>query len=218
MNDALDDQWNPTDQDGSPHEGGFRARFDVTTERGGPRYGEFNEQVRLLMDRVRYACPTGELTDELIADLKSINGKLADVQIDEWHTPAGTRIDLPARGNITVPPYDVTDAGPDGVTAQITFRPYHLGGNDAAHGGQVAVAFDDLGGMASALKIQGVSRTAYLTVNYRSITPLRTPLTIRTWVENLDGRKVYVKGTLHEGDRLCADLDALFIRLKPGQP
>jgi len=70
----------------------------------------------------------------------------------------------------------------------------------------------------SALAVNGVTRTAYLTVQYRSLTPLSTPLTCRTWVDKRDGRKAFVKGTLHDGDRLCAELDALFIELKPGQP
>lgn len=210
--------WAAPADENSPHEGGFRARMEITTERGGPRYGELNEEIRRMMDLARYACPSEETTDELIAQIRSLNERLENAHIDEWRSPAGTRIDLPARGNITVPPYEVSEGGPNGVVASVTFRPFHLGGNDAAHGGHVAVAFDDLGGMASALKIQGITRTAYLTVSYRSLTPLRTPLQMRTWVETLDGRKAFVKGTLHDGDRLCADLDALFIALKPGQP
>lgn len=202
----------------APHEGGFRARIEVTTDRGGPRYGEFNDEVRRLMDLARLACPTPDMIDGLIEDLRAVNGRLETVQIDEWTTPAGTRIDLPARGNITLPPYEVVAADADGVEAMVTFRTFHLGGNKAAHGGHVAVAFDDLGGMASALAIRGVSRTAYLTVNYRSLTPLDTPLRCRTWVQNLEGRKAFVKGTMHDGERLCAEFDALFIALKPGQP
>ena len=31
-------------------------------------------------------------------------------------------------------------------------------------------------------------------------------------------RKAFIKGTMHDGDRLCAELDGLFIRLNPGQP
>lgn len=206
------------DSGDAPHEGGFRARIEVTTERGGPRYGELNEQIRRLMDLGRYASPEPAITGELIDQVAALNERLAACQTDEWHSPSGTRIDLPARGNITLPPYEVSSAGADGVVADVTFRPFHLGGNGAAHGGQVAVAFDDLGGMASALAVAGVTRTAYLTVEYRSLTPLSTPLRCHTWVDKRDGRKAFVKGTLHDGERLCAELDALFIELRPGQP
>lgn len=212
------DGWDIRSEEESPHEGGFRARIEVTTDRGGPRYAELNEQIRRLMDLARYASPEGAETDELLEQITALNERLAKVQVDEWHTPAGTRVDLPARGNITLPPYVISSASADGVVAEVTFRPFHLGGNNAAHGGQVGVAFDDLGGMASALAINGVTRTAYLTVQYRSLTPLSTPLTCRTWVDKRDGRKAFVKGTLHDGDRLCAELDSLFIELKPGQP
>lgn len=201
-----------------PHEGGFRPHAAITTDRGGPHYGEFNEQVRTLMDNARYACPPDEMSEELIADLKAINKKLAAVRIDEWHSPSGTRIDLPSRGNITLPPYEIDEVNDDGVIATVTFRDFHLGGNNAAHGGQIAVAFDDLGGFASAVATEAVCRTGYLTVQYRSITPLNTPLQIHTWADKVDGRKVYIKGTLSDGERLCAEMDALFIKLKPGQP
>lgn len=215
----MDDQQNAAAEPVA-HEGGFWPDFLVTTERGGPHYPEMIEQVRTFMDKVRLASPTPEVADEVIAGLRRLNAALDTVQVDEWNTPSGTRVDLPARGNITLPPYEVADAGAHGVRAAVTFRTYHLGGNGAAHGGQVALAFDDLGGMASALYCKGICRTAYLKVNYRSITPLNTPLELRTWVDETEstGRKLFVKGSLHDGDRLCADLDALFITLRPGQP
>ena len=200
-----------------PHEGGFRAHTAITTERGGPRYGEFSEQVRLLMDNARYACPDDELVDELIEHLTAVNERLAKVRIDEWHSPAGTRIDLPSRGNLTLPPYEVVEVTDDAVVADLVFRDFHLGGNNAAHGGHIAVAFDDIGGFASAVAVQAVSRTAYLNVQYRSITPLNTMLRVRAWAERIEGRKVFIKGTMHDGDRLCAEMDALFIKLNPGQ-
>ncbi|GAA4744330.1 PaaI family thioesterase [Gordonia alkaliphila] len=213
----VDQKWNVPATQESPLEGGFRAEFEVTTERGGPRYGELIEQVRTFMDKMRYASPTPDLTDEIIDDLKAFNAKLDTLLVDEWHSPSGTRVDLPSRGNITLPPYEVIDGGEDGVEAKVEFRRFHLGGNGVAHGGHVAVVFDDLGGMAAALHIHGIARTGYLTVNYRSLTPLETPLTLKTWVDRLEGRKVFVKGTLHDGDRLCADMEALFIQLRPGQ-
>ncbi|ANY22388.1 PaaI family thioesterase [Gordonia terrae] len=215
MSEANDRAVEAVEED--PHEGGFRAHTAVTTERGGPRYGEFSEQVRLLMDNARYACPDDALVDELIDHLTAVNEKLAKVRIDEWHSPAGTRIDLPSRGNITLPPYEVKELTETGVIAELTFRDFHLGGNNAAHGGHVAVAFDDVGGFASAVAIQAVSRTAYLNVQYRSITPLNTPLRIHAWADRIEGRKVFIKGSLHDGDRLCAEMDALFIKLNPGQ-
>lgn len=217
MKGAPEQEWNIPAENASRQEGGFRADMEVTTDRGGPHYGEMIEQVRTLMDKVRYASPTPELADEVIANLRVLNAKLDAVAVDEWTSPSGTRIDLASRGNITLPPYEVLDGGDNGVHAAVTFRSFHLGGNGVAHGGHVAVAFDDLGGMAAALKLRGVARTAYLKVEYRSLTPLHKPLDLRVWVERFEGRKLFVVGTLHDGDRLCAEVDGLFIALKPGQ-
>ncbi|MBF6302495.1 PaaI family thioesterase [Nocardia amamiensis] len=209
------------------HEGGFRpmpeliaaheaAKDDIS--RGGPHYGQFIEQVRGLMDRVRLASPSDDLAVEAIGLLKQLNDKLDDALVDEWSTPNWTRFDLPARGNITLPPFVIDHVGERGVDARVTFRTYHLGGNTAAHGGQIAIAFDDLLGMAAAVHAGAVTRTASLTVDYRSITPLNTELKVRTWAERQEGRKVYVRATLHDGERLCAEANGLFIVLKPGQP
>ncbi|MBF6079843.1 PaaI family thioesterase [Nocardia cyriacigeorgica] len=211
--------------DAEHHEGGFRpmselidAAKNADITRGGPHYGAFIEEVRKLMDRVRLSCPSDELAVETIGVLKELNDRLDAAVVDEWSAPTWTRADLPARGNITIPPYVIDKASKDGVEARITFRTFHLGGNAAAHGGQIVVGFDDLLGMAAALYAGGVTRTASLTVDYRSITPLNKELTLRTWAERRDGRKVYVRATLHDGERLCAEANGLFIVLKPGQP
>ncbi|WP_405489811.1 PaaI family thioesterase [Nocardia sp. NBC_00511] len=202
------------------HEGGFRPLQELGRDnsKGGPHYGEFIEQVRSLMDRVRLADPGDELALEAIATLKDLNAKLDGAVTDEWSAPTWHRNDLPSRGNITLPPFLVDEAGRDGVRARITFRTFHLGGNSAAHGGHIALGFDDLLGMTAALHTRGVTRTAFLHVDYRSITPLNTELRVHGWVERVEGRKVYVRATLHDGDRLCAEAHGLFILLKPGQP
>ncbi|MFI9508254.1 PaaI family thioesterase [Nocardia sp. NPDC052566] len=208
------------------HEGAFRpmtelinarSARDIDIARGGPHYGEFIEQVRGLMDRARLACPTDELAIETIDLLKQLNDKLDAAVVDEWSAPTWTRIDLPARGNITLPPFLVDRADRDGVDARLTFRTFHLGGNAAAHGGQIAAGFDDLLGMAAAVHAGAVTRTASLTVDYRSVTPLNTELTLHAWAERQEGRKVFVRATLHDGDRLCAEAHGLFIVLNPGQ-
>ena len=36
-------------------------------------------------------------------------------------------------------------------------------------------------------------------------------------MDRREGRKLFVAGTLHDGSA-CADLESLFIELKPGQP
>ncbi|MFI1917536.1 PaaI family thioesterase [Nocardia sp. NPDC020380] len=201
------------------HEGGFRPIETLARDNsvGGPHYGEFIEQVRTLMDHVRLADPSDELALEAIDTLKALNAKLGAAVGAEWDAPAWHRTDLPARGNITLPPFLVDKVSREGVHARITFRTFHLGGNGAAHGGHIALGFDDLLGMTAAVHTRAVTRTAFLHVDYRSITPLNTELTVHGWVEKWEGRKVFVRATLHDGDRLCAEAHGLFLLLKQGQ-
>ncbi|MFC6010676.1 PaaI family thioesterase [Nocardia lasii] len=209
------------------HEGGFRPVAELIQARkdrgnditaGGPHLGELIEQVRALMDRARLLSPSDELAKDAITTLEQLNARLDEGVVDEWSSPSWTRTDLPARGNITLPPYTVVSGSREGVTAKVTFRTFHLGGNNAAHGGHIALAFDDIIGMTAALATKSVTRTASLTLDYRSITPLDRELTVRAWAERVEGRKVYLRATMHDGERLCAEAHGLFIVLNPGQP
>ncbi|WP_235735286.1 PaaI family thioesterase [Nocardioides alcanivorans] len=60
---------------------------------------------------------------------------------------------------------------------------------------------------------RGFPRTAYLKVDYRSLTPVGRTLRARVWVDRIEGRKLFARGTLHDGDRLCAEMDGLFIEV-----
>ncbi|WP_040835145.1 PaaI family thioesterase, partial [Nocardia brevicatena] len=207
------------------HEGGFRPMTELMDAarkaegmRGGPHYGPFIEQVRTLMDRARLVSPSDELTLEAVEILEKLNDRLAPAVVDEWSTPSWTRFDLPARGLITLPPYELVQRTKEGAHARITYRTFYLGGNNAVHGGYISLGFDDLMGVAAAAYCDRVTRTASLTVDYRSITPLNTELDLRAWAERQEDRKVFMRATLHDGDRLCAEAHGLFIMLKPGQP
>jgi hypothetical protein len=62
------------------------------------------------------------------------------------------------------------------------------------------------------------ARTAYLHVNYRAITPVDHELVLRAAIGREEDRKRFVTGTLHDGERLVADAEGLFVELRPGQP
>jgi hypothetical protein len=53
--------------------------------------------------------------------------------------------------------------------------------------------------------------------DYRSVTPLDEPLTVEAHVAEVNGRKLYLAGTLRHGDLLCAEATALFLTLRPEQ-
>ena len=95
---------------------------------------------------------------------------------------------------------------------------FFLGVNSAAHGGVVALIFDEVLGRLSAGLDRQPSRTAYLKTDFRSITPVNVPLTVRARVERIEGRKRFLVGEIWHGEVLCAEAHALFVELKHGQP
>jgi len=78
------------------------------------------------------------------------------------------------------------------------------------HGGIIAGLFDELLGVANIASGVG-AMTGTLTIVYRSPTPLYTELRLEGRTLGIDGRKVRTAGTLHAGDRLCAEADGVFI-------
>jgi len=87
----------------------------------------------------------------------------------------------------------------------------------AAHGGVLALIFDEiLGRLANPGRTR--SRTAYLHVNYRNITPIGPELRVEAHVDRVAGRKRYLTGAIYRDGTLTAAAEGLFVELKPGQP
>ena len=99
------------------------------------------------------------------------------------------------------------DQGQVVIEGEVTFGPAYEGPPGHCHGGWVAAMFDEALGFAQLAP----GFTAYLHVNYRSPTPLNTPLQIKAWVDNVEGRKRLVKGECRHGDVLLSDAEGLFI-------
>lgn len=197
--------------------GGFNPPEPTT--KGGPDYGRFVDAVRTLQDHARAAdAPDAVIT--AAADLiEKVSALLAPYEADEWHSPSGRRMDLPNRGNVMSVPVNlvVTEDGRIGGTAR--FRRFHLGRNGAVHGGALGLLFDSLLGFTTAkLTKSPFQRTAHLGIDYRKIVPIEKELRVDAGIDRIDGRKIFVSGRLLDGDELLTEADALFIRLKPGQP
>jgi acyl-coenzyme A thioesterase PaaI-like protein len=196
--------------------GGFNPPEPTT--RGGPDYGRFIEAVRSLQDHTRAADAPDDVITKAADMIDAVTAMLAPFDADEWTTPSGRRMDLPNRGNIMQVPSDLTTVG-DEVDGSIRFRRYHLGRNGAVHGGAVALMWDSVLGFA-AFQLSGrhPQRTAYLHVNYRRIVPIEKDLRVDARIDRAEGRKIFVTGRLFDGGSLLCDAEALFVKLKPGQP
>ncbi|ERB54008.1 thioesterase [Rhodococcus sp. P27] len=196
--------------------GGF-PRFRHTP--AGPDFGRFVEAMRRLQD----LAVSTNVPDDVLADIATQAEELADrltpYEVPEGKSPAGSNIQLPGRGSLLMLPWMVEKFDTEGVRSTGVFRRYHLGGNGAAHGGVLPLLFDDVFGMTVHAGGRPISRTGYLHINYRAITPLNTQLVIEGKVDRVEGRKTFVSARLTDLDgKLLADGEALMIELLPGQP
>ena len=115
------------------------------------------------------------------------------------------------RANPLAPPIVLWDEG-DVMHGRATFGAAYEGPPGCVHGGFVAAAFDEVLGSAQSLGGRP-GMTGRLTVHYRSPTPLRTELSFTGKVVQVEGRKTFTHGTVHAGDRLCAEAEGLFISI-----
>jgi acyl-coenzyme A thioesterase PaaI-like protein len=115
------------------------------------------------------------------------------------------------RANPLAPPIELWGDG-DVMRGRATFGAAYEGPPGCVHGGYIAAAFDEVLGSAQSLAGRP-GMTARLTVNYRSPTPLHTELSFEARVVEVDGRKTFTHGTLHAGDRLCAEGEGLFVAI-----
>lgn len=115
------------------------------------------------------------------------------------------------RANPLAPPITLWGDG-DVMRGRATFGAAYEGPPGCVHGGYVAAAFDEVLGSAQSLGGRP-GMTARLTVNYRSPTPLHEELRFAGWVVEVSGRKTFTAGTVHAGDRLCAEAEGLFVAI-----
>jgi acyl-coenzyme A thioesterase PaaI-like protein len=126
---------------------------------------------------------------------------------------------MPGMGSLLIPPWTLTEFRPDGVAMKGHFSRYHVGGNYAVHGGVLPLLFDHVFGMVVHAAGRPISRTAFLHVDYRNVTPINEPLSIRGRVDSAEGRKVFVSAELTDGQGMVlAEAHGLMVRLLPGQP
>ncbi len=100
------------------------------------------------------------------------------------------------------------------VVADVVYGDAYEGPPGHLHGGFVAAIFDEVLGFAQALS-GAPGMTGKLEITYRSPTPLHTPLRVVGRFERIEGRKIFTTGTIHAGDRLCAEAKGLFISVRP---
>jgi acyl-coenzyme A thioesterase PaaI-like protein len=184
-----------------------------------PGLGRFVAAMRRLQDLTVSANPDGSTWSIAAQHVAKACALLADHQVPEGWAPAGRVIDLPGLGHPLLPPWTVTDSGADGITMEGHFTHAHVGGNNAVHGGMIPLFYDWHFGMIVSTAGLSPSRTAYLHVDYRNITPIDEPLTAYGRIAEIDGRKAFVTATMTAADgTLLTEASGLMVRLLPHQP
>tara|TARA_B100000686_G_C16790718_1_gene978508 strand:- start:816 stop:1430 length:615 start_codon:yes stop_codon:yes gene_type:complete len=105
--------------------------------------------------------------------------------------------------------------GPDGESGyqfETTLSSLYEGPPHAVHGGYIAGLYDELLGAVQSLSQGDTGYTAKLLIRYRSFTPTEKKLVFRGWITKSSGRRINVKASCHDGDRLCSEAEALFLR------
>ena len=196
------------------HHGGFPEYGPASP---GPGFGRFVAAMRRLQDLAVSADPDN--WDEAADRAEALAELLGPFQADEGMAPAGRTPSLPGMGSLLLPPWTLTRYGPDGVAMTGYFTRFHVGGNMAVHGGVLPLLFDHMFGMISHAAERPISRTAFLHVDYRKVTPIDTPLAIRGRVTSTEGRKAFVSAELVDSaETVLAEGNGLMVRLLPGQP
>lgn len=184
---------------------------------GGEVWGPLVDAVRGFLDDLAGSLPDQERVVALTRQVEEWSDRLRQHQVPEARQAFGHRVDLDGRGQVMAPAFVLTSRGQDSVEGTVTFGRYFLGGHGAVHGGAVALLFDEVLGRLSDTCGRPPGRTAGLTVNFRAVTQVDKPLTVRARFEKESGRKRYLVGEIRDGEILCADARALFLGLRAGQ-
>jgi hypothetical protein len=195
------------------HDNGWWTRPDVPDG-----FLDMIDALRVLQDRVTAAAPPADLVADVTKAVTELSGRLAQHAVDERHQIAGHLPDVPGRGQTLTPVLVLDEHDEQQASGRVRFGRYYLGGNGAVHGGALPLLFDDLMGRLANTGERRPSRTAFLNLDYRSITPIEAELRVSAWFEAEQGRKRFLRGTLHHGDTLCAEAHGLFVELLAGQP
>lgn len=196
--------------------GGF-PRFSPADP--GPGFGRFVTAMRRAQDLAVSADPDPDTWESVADRVEELNALLTPYEAAEGVGPAARVPDLPGGGSLLMPPFRLRSFDADGVELEVQFSRYHVGGNSAVHGGVLPLLFDSVFGMIIHATARPISRTAYLHVDYRNVTPIDEPLTVRGRASNAEGRKTFVASALTDAEgKVLAEAHGLMVSLKPGQP
>ena len=191
----------------------------VTPVEAAPGMARFMTAMRRLQDIAVSTNPDERLWNDAAELIEGVGARLEKHKAPAGVAPAGRARDIPGNGHPLMPPWQVAESGPNEVTMRGHFTRFHVGGNDAVHGGVIPLFYDWHFGMVVSAAGRPDSPTAYLHVDYRRITPTDEPLLARAWIDAVDGRKLFVRATMTDSNgNVLSEANGLMIKLLPHQP
>jgi acyl-coenzyme A thioesterase PaaI-like protein len=206
-------------------------------ESEGVSFPSFHDRTTELTDADRARVRLAEVTRNLILDSFMSTARIEDIDaaienilkaIDNVNAPGGVPGSAAAESHFTdrSPFYGIMNPlsmpmtmeqdesfGELGAIVGVaTFTEPYEGPPGHVHGGYIAAAFDEVLGMTQSLTGRP-GMTGTLSIKYRAPTPLHTEIVYRGWVDRVEGRKIFTKGTSHIGDTLCAEAEAVFLSM-----
>jgi acyl-coenzyme A thioesterase PaaI-like protein len=174
-------------------------------------YGGLMLNLRRFLDAIAAAAPRPSAIGNLTNDLSEWTRRLVAVRVPETGQIFGRVDSLPARGQAFAPEFRPVIATFERVEGTTSFGRWMMGSGGSAHGGAIALLFDEVLGLIASSGPAGRTRTASLTVDFRSLTPIDTTLDVAAWVTREEGRKRFLHAEIRHGGVLCAEADGLFI-------
>jgi hypothetical protein len=189
-------------------------------------------------ERLRLAATTRDLVDTVLAahdiDAELLDTAAADIAriVDDLRAAARSRHGVPAEPAADTGHHDYLPRSPvvgiaspiapplkwevrDGAVHAYGIFPTACEGPPGfVHGGWIALAFDEVLGIANVASGHA-GMTGRLTVRYRRPTPLRREVRFEGAVERVEGRRVVTRATLTVDGELTAECEGLFVRPSP---
>ena len=100
------------------------------------------------------------------------------------------------------------------VIGRVVFGAAYEGPPSFVHGGVVALAFDEMLGIAN-IQSGHPGMTGTLKVKYRRPTPLYREIRMEAWVDRVEGRRIISRSTLSCDGTLCAECEGIFVQPRP---
>ena len=180
-------------------------------------YGMMIGTLRHFLDAISYSDSDVATMQDLTKSMSSWIDRLGPRQPENDECVA-RRSPLPSRGRAMCPPFVVEERSSTQVFGTVVFGTHFLGRNGAAHGGAVAMLFDEVFGQLANGPGQPRARTAHIEVDYLRITPIDRMLRVEATIERQEGRKLALAGRLFDDEGPSARASVLMMRLREGQP